>query len=440
MNWIHPCSTRKRGLLLVVCLIALSLSSAPTTPVALGADAEKLAESAEARVRKQHLAGLGVTLSHEGGYRGQGVKVAVLDSGFRGYRSFLGRGLPERVQARSFRHDGNLEARDSQHGILCGEVVHSLAPDAELLFANWEPDNPQQFLEAVRWARREGARVISCSVIMPSWSDGEGGGPVHADLTKILGADKDGTLCFAAAGNTAQRHWHGNFQDGGDGFHQWQQSKTGNPLKPWGEERVSIEMCWKTDTDYQMSVHERGSAEAVASSRSQKVDAVHSAVVRFEPRSDRFYEVRVRLTAGKPGAFHCFALHSGLGCSNRSGSVCFPADGAEIVAVGAVDGQGRRLSYSSCGLNNESAKPDLVAPVPVACLSRQTPFGGTSAAAPQAAALAALLWSRHPDWTAQKIRSTLNSAARDVGDPGRDPETGYGVLHLPDLPVQSRMR
>src|SRR5690348_7082638 len=58
--------------------------------------------------RARHLARLGVSRWHTGGHRGQGVKVAVLDSGFRGYRGQLGKALPAQVRARSFRVDGNL--------------------------------------------------------------------------------------------------------------------------------------------------------------------------------------------------------------------------------------------------------------------------------------------------------------------------------------------
>ena len=83
---------------------------------------------------------------------------AVLDSGFRGYCQYLGKALPARVTVHSFRDEGNLEARDSQHGILCAEVLHALAPEAELLLANWEPDRPDRFLAAVRWAREQGLR------------------------------------------------------------------------------------------------------------------------------------------------------------------------------------------------------------------------------------------------------------------------------------------
>jgi hypothetical protein len=92
----------------------------------------------------EHLRRLGIPSWHDYAYRGQGMKVAILDSGFRGYQSFLGKELPAQVQARSFRRDGNLEARNSQHGILCADVVHTLAPEADLLFANWEPNDPRR--------------------------------------------------------------------------------------------------------------------------------------------------------------------------------------------------------------------------------------------------------------------------------------------------------
>src|SRR5437763_1458207 len=77
---------------------------------------------------------------------------------------------------------------------------------------------------AVRWARQEGARVISCSVIMPSWSDGQGGGAMHRALTALLGSGTSAAdlLCFASAGNTTERHWAGHFHDRGDGWHCWQ--------------------------------------------------------------------------------------------------------------------------------------------------------------------------------------------------------------------------
>src|SRR3954469_4337578 len=109
-------------------LLAGPAGAAPAQgPSVDGRRAERLAHSLEQ---------LGVTRWHASGYRGAGVKVAVLDSGFRGYRSKSGPPWPTAVAARSFRFDADLEAPDTQHGLLVADVVHVIAPDAELLFAN----------------------------------------------------------------------------------------------------------------------------------------------------------------------------------------------------------------------------------------------------------------------------------------------------------------
>jgi subtilisin family serine protease len=386
-----------------------------------------------ARQRTRLLARMGVERWHHLGSRGQGVKVAILDTGFHGYRAHLGEALPARVTTRSFRADGNLEAKDSQHGILCGEVIHALAPDAELLLANWEADRPDQFLAAARWARQQGAQVISCSVIMPSWSDGEGSGPVHAALSRILGAG-DGTgdvLCFASAGNTAQRHWSGPFHAGSQGFHEWVPGERDNTLTPWGTEPVSVELCWQGGANYDLAVNDAATGVPVSESPARAGVSRSCAVARFMPRPGHGYRVRVRAAAGRPGSFHLAVLGSGLGYATAHGSIPFPGDGPEVIAVGAVDTAGKRTSYSSCGPNSPEPKPDLVATVPFPSLWRPRPFAGTSAAAPQAAALAALVWSHSPQRTANQVRQALHASAQDLGPAGHDYETGYGLIALP---------
>lgn len=381
-----------------------------------------------AEARRRHLAALGVPRWHQQGWTGKGVKVAILDSGFRGYREQLGKALPAQVSTRCFRTDGRFEARDSQHGVLCGEIVHALAPDAELLLATWDSDNSEQFLQAVHWARQQGARIISCSIIMPSWSDGEGGGPIHQTLATALGSE---SLFFASAGNTARRHWAGPFRGGGDGWHVWQSGVTANALKPWGKERVSVELYWQPGSRYQLYVTDTTTATEVGHSRGHCGPQRCHAVVRFLPEPSHRYTVRVKLAQGPGKPFHLVALGGNLGCTTAGGSIAFPADGPDVIAVGAVDEAGRRASYSSCGPNSNSPKPDLVAPVPFPSLCRQRPFSGTSAAAPQAAGLAALSWSRHPDWSASEVRKALRNWARDLGPPGHDCETGFGLTNLP---------
>jgi hypothetical protein len=427
--------------LLVVGLLGPRLSpSAPATISAATPDGEALATDGDDPVRVRHdlLEHLGVASWHRQGERGHGVKVAILDSGFRGYQAYLGRALPARVLARSFRTDGKLEARDSQHGILCAEVVHALAPDAELLLANWEPDRPEQFLDAVRWARQQGARVLTCSVIMPAWSDGEGHGAVHRELARLLGADGTSAdaLCFASAGNTAQRHWSGQLQDAGNGCHLWADGATDNRVRPWGSERVSVDLSCAASTTLGVSVTDETTAQVVGRA-STRGDGT-TATVRFNPRAGHDYALRVTKIGGAPGFFHLVVLGAGLQYATAHGSIPFPGDGPEVIAVGAVDSAGHHLAYSSCGPNSARPKPDFVAPVPFPSLWRAKPFSGTSAAAPQAAAVAALMFARHHDWTALQVRQALEAAAEDLGPPGHDWETGYGCVRLPASKTTAR--
>ncbi len=392
--------------------------------------------------QQNHLTRLGAPAWHANGYRGQGMKVAIIDSGFRGFRSFLGKELPEQVVTRSFRFDGNMEARDSQHGILCAEVIHAVAPDAQLLLANWEPHTPATFLDAVRWARQKGAQLISCSCIMPNWSDGEGGGAIHDKLAAILGDGKKpgDLLFFGCAGNTARRHWSGIFDPDADGYHQWAPGRRDDTLTPWGTEDVSIELYCRPGTTYEVSVLDRSAGNSiVVRSQSFCSDDHCAAAARFHPQPGHDYAVRVRAVQGKPGQFHLVALQSDLAIARGDGSICFPGDGRFVVAVGAVDREGARCSYSAYGPNSVLPKPDLVAPVPFPSRSRTRPFSGTSAATPQAAALAALLWSSHSDWNADQVRRTLVGSAQDLGPRGHDSQTGYGLVTLPAVPAETRI-
>jgi subtilisin family serine protease len=440
---VSPARMLMRGgiLCLTLLLSGCFTPQQPPTRRPAPASVEQTASDAasalvECPTRQQQLERLGLSRWHGLGFRGQGVKVAILDSGFRGYRAFLGKGLPRSVRAKSFRLDRDLEARDSQHGILCAEVVHALAPDAELLFAGWEPDSPHSFLDAVRWARAEGARVVSCSLIMPGWSDGEGGGDTHRALSKLLGPGRTphDLLCFASAGNTALRHWSGDFSPDALGRHQWSPGQTRNALSSWSRERVAVELYGPTHTAYELQVFESASGALVGTARLGTDPRQRGqAVVRFEPDPHATYHICLRGPARVDLAekFHLVVLGGDLTCATANGSIAFPGDGAHVYAVGAVDSAARRVGYSSCGPNSASPKPDFVAIVPFPSVCRDRPFAGTSAAAPQAAGLAAVMLSRHPERTPAQIVGAMRAAAEDLGPPGHDCETGYGLIRLP---------
>jgi hypothetical protein len=96
----------------------------------------------------------------------------------------------------------------------------------------------------------------------------------------------------------------------------------------------------------------------------------------------------------------------------------YNADGTAITAG----------NVSSTGGTTRS-KPDITAADGVTTsVPGFQPFYGTSAAAPHAAAIAALLLSGKPTATPAQIRSALVSSAIDLGAPGFDTVTGNGVI------------
>src|SRR5262249_53337433 len=167
-------------------------------------------------------------------------------------------------------------------------------------------DRPESFLEAVRWARRQGVRVVTCSIVTPHWSDGEGRGAVHQALADVLGpGGKSGDmLCFASAGNTTERHWGGTFHDGGDGFHEWKPGVKDNGVSPWGELEVSAGLYWQPGADYDLFVYDGDTGKEVGRSHTDHHRGDRSsAIVYFKPEAGHRYRVRVRHVGGTAGVF-----------------------------------------------------------------------------------------------------------------------------------------
>jgi len=372
------------------------------------------------------LARLGAADWHRQKIQGQGITVAVLDNGFRGYRDLLGKSLPATVIARSFRADENLEAKDSIHGLLCAEVVHTIAPKAKIVFANWEPDQPASFLKAVAWCREQGVTIFTCSLVMPGWSDGHGGGEVHQKLAK----DLDGALFFASAGNLARRHWNGQFRGDERGLHQWQSGRTENMIRPWGGQPVSVEVTAANSSTYKISLIDSKN-KLVGREQTLSAGGITGTAVRFLPDDGVAYRLRLERLTGSGGDIRLVVLGARLDLTTDDGCMVFPGDGANAIAVGAVTTRDLLVPESSKGTVEPRVKPECVAITPFPIKMRTTPFSGTSAAAPQAAGLAALMWSGDRSQKATVVRHRILESCIDLGATGPDVDTGYGRIQLP---------
>jgi hypothetical protein len=111
-----------------------------------------------------------------------------------------------------------------------------------------------------------------------------------------------------------------------------------------------------------------------------------------------------------------------------------PADAPGLIAVGAVNSEGQRASFSSLGPTPDGRiKPDLVAPgdqvVTAGNFDIQLGLSsGTSLASPMLTGALASLWSAFPDKTASEILEAVFASADQAEQP--DNERGYGLPNM----------
>lgn len=108
----------------------------------------------------------------------------------------------------------------------------------------------------------------------------------------------------------------------------------------------------------------------------------------------------------------------------------FPAAYDAVLAVTAVDRRGQVYRRANRGDHIDLAAPGVNVWT-AASISGARTKTGTSYAAPFVTAAAALLWSRDPSLTADRLRDLLRGSARDLGPEGRDAIFGEGLVAAP---------
>lgn len=111
---------------------------------------------------------------------------------------------------------------------------------------------------------------------------------------------------------------------------------------------------------------------------------------------------------------------------NEGNVVRYPAAYPTVLAVGGVN-----VDKSVHRLSNYGLELDLVAPMRVFTTKLGSDYEykeGTSMAAPQVAAVAALIWAKYPDLQPYEVRNLLRQTAEKLESEHWNPETGYGLL------------
>ncbi len=156
---------------------------------------------------------------------------------------------------------------------------------------------------------------------------------------------------------------------------------------------------WAIDNEMQVIVMSFGSARSL-------------------PRSVR----RALDRAAKAG----IVLVAGAGNTGDQGIIYAPANHEAVIAVGAADRRGERADFSGTGADLELLAPGTG----IVSTYRGGGYAtgsGTSLAAPYVAGLAARLIAAGTG-DSDAIRDRLHKTARDLEVPGRDAQTGYGLV------------
>jgi subtilisin family serine protease len=455
------------------------------------------------------------------GVDGAGIRVGILSDSFnrhlggsvggsgcgrrlRGSSPQVSLDLPESIVVLD---DGPQGATDE--GAALGEIVHDIAPGADLLFASAYPSEAA-FAENIHRILACGVEVMVDDVLFfsePMFQDGIVAQAAQAALDSNVNF-------FSAAGNQGVAGIDQVYHDVDPEIDDTDDSPTGSDLHDFGGTpfaRVDLPpgcgvrfiMQWDepfsgtlgpgASTDLDLYVLDAPSIDArilqrgddpqgctvggpapsgdpleiaYYVNRSGTTQTVYAAVEHFCGRKD----VRFRIVTFEPSLIGCrnpegYGYAAGIfgavqifGHPAAEGVAAVAAvfygeidsDGAVTPPLGVINvnpfsaGGGEVPIYFAGNgqpLPNGPAlrfKPELAAPDGVnstffgidSDYDQDTfrNFAGTSAAAPHAAAVAALIRQMAPDLTPAALLDALRATARDIGAPGRDPLAGDGLI------------
>jgi len=384
--------------------------------------------------------------------KGGGVNVCILDLGFNGYQSLLGSELPASVTVKSFRADGDITGGGEVHGTACAEIVHDMAPNANLWLVNFDTDVEQH--EAVDYIYNQGIYVVSYSLGWWNAGDGKGTGPIDRDVER---AANGGAVWVSAAGNDALSHFEGAFNDPDND--QWYEFPDGSEFLSWwvpANEVTGAYLNWDdwgswnnvsyrgSDQDYDLYLYySSGGAWHLAETSADPQTGFQwptEAIDGFSINRSTWWGIRIRkANATRNCKMEVFVAGNSEAINNNvpAGSLVAPADSGSAVAVGAVDWSDDSRTpyhtYSSQGPTHDNRiKPDFSAPARVSTSTYTTLgywFSGTSAATPHMAGAIALLKEKTP-YSLEQVIKILEGRAVDLGDPGKDNIYGSGRVSL----------
>jgi subtilisin family serine protease len=385
------------------------------------------------------------------GYDGTDVKVGVISDGIDNVATAQASAdLPPQVIVPA---DPRCRSGGGDEGTALLEIVHDLAPGAQLMFASGLASN-LAFIDAVNCLKSAGAQIIVDDLGFPGEPFFEDGAVASA----VRAAIQAGVSYHTAAGNEAQEHLEQMYRPSpSTSYHDF----LGGPIDnvddmvvgPFGS--VTCVLQWndpfgRSANDYDLFLVDQylnviDSSTVIQSGSQDPIEVVGA----YNPAPfAQIAGIAIERFSGDARLLKLFC-YDGLSpqYSTPSGSIVGHPALSEAVAVAAIDVSDPGLddveAFSSRGpaevffpSHAVRPKPDLAAfdgvsisnaggfpSCPPFCR-----FFGTSPAGPHSAAVAALLLSKNPFLTPAQLQEALVGSAVDIGAPGPDDASGHGRL------------
>ena len=400
-----------------------------------------------------------------GGIFGRGVKVGVISDGVDARRtSQASNDLPDSIEV-----DPNTPGRDDE-GTALLEIVHDLAPNAELAFSG--PHTSLEMARSILWLANEafdgeGADIIVDDLSFYFEPYFEDGLIARAAADAVAG----GAVFVSSAGNNTDRHYSGQYVDGGGGFHDFDDDPNKTDISLRIEPNSRIVLQWNdqfgsSGNDYDLFICPPGlkpvkfnlqNDVCKGSTKKQDGDDNPLEIVFAPARVFPIADIYIRKHSGDPRRLKLFTFR---GTVLEHGVIEGGSIGHdtlhEVLSVGAIPasdpGNDEPQFYSDRGpveiyfpTRETRNKPDVMG-IDGVLITGAGGFGreiegstfrrfyGTSAAAPHVAGIAALVMEAQRKATADATKKTvadsvfqtIRNTAIDLGEAGRDDTFGYG--------------
>lgn len=414
---------------------------------------------------------IGATEYHAHGFLGQNVRVAIIDTQFDGYTDRIDVGeLPSNTITISFDEDGelsnNLVLGKGSHGTACAEIVHDVAPEAQLVLVQTE-DFGGNLAFILEYLQSINTDIISLSVsvlgsreLFQNIEGSKSQDPMYALLRDAV-QEKD-MFIVVSAGNYARQHYQGMFTD--TNWNLWHEftevdapesSSESVSFNLGKDKTIEVSLSWNQNKAaftesregaiYTLFIFNSSGEEMGRSTRFFIDDGSQFTSLSFTSDIEDTYSIKIQKEGVSEHAslLNLFIKGETVPLNQYQvawNSLAVPADSPDVFTVGSADALNFTLdSTSSRGVPGGAiVKPDATS---FAHVSISSPgygtrgFSGTSSAAPHVAGMAALILGQpqNRQLKPDELEKHLLSFVEDKGVPGSDTVWGAGLIRLPPL-------